>query len=756
MRALVVIGHNVYPWQDIMLALGRAGTETAWLRVASLPAAAGQSFDIVLLDHHGAEAFRTSDMRARLVVAVQMDSIPYEFPFLRPLFDDLARSGRAQVAYWTACAHSRRFITRHAPSLPLFHARYPMLPGRVFLPPEAQLIAPGDIDRYLAASEDWLQPMRAGIGELAGRLVYAGTCEDFSTAAADWPENGPVARLELDGIARSTCDDGRRPLNKLDALARVMAARALSLDAQGLALKGYYQYLVKFQSVHERARMARLLNDRVGERLCLIGDDWARHGLPHRPSTFGSAVDVSAYYAPAAGALDFGSSQLDTGWYQRPMEIVKHGGRLLQYRRYDSDELFGSLAGDLVFEDDAGLMSMVERVLDPAHAERERALRSAVSDRMAADCDPATIGAAALDLFEKWMAGGTGAAAAAPLSATDELAEARRLLEQGGIDRAAELCTALLQREPRHAGAIHVLGRIALQLGQHEQALDLLRAAAALDGRNPTHLLSYGALLQDLGRAAEAVGPLRLAARLADDLTEAHVRLSAALLPGEPYHDVLKRMHERLKPPVYVEIGVMYGESLAHARPPTRAIGVDPKPDIQVEFAAPTQIFPMTSDAFFERESFEAAAGAARFDLAFIDGMHTFDQTLRDFINLEKRAHAGSVVLIHDCLPLDAATSTRKQRTVFWSGDTWKVIPVLRRWRPDLEVRVIATRPTGLAVIGRLDPTSTVLESAWDEIVATTMPLGFDFLAEGRDGKLGLMANDWVEIERHLAHLTAA
>jgi hypothetical protein len=143
----------------------------------------------------------------------------------------------------------------------------------------------------------------------------------------------------------------------------------------------------------------------------------------------------------------------------------------------------------------------------------------------------------------------------------------------------------------------------------------------------------------------------------------------------------------------------------------------------------------MESDAFFASPRADAALAGAAVGLAFVDGLHLFEQALRDFIHVEKRAARESVVLFHDCLPLGAATSSRTRRTGFWTGDVWKLVPVLRRERPDLDVFVIPTYPTGLAVVTRLDPASTVLEERlggivreftpleWSESAANAMPL---------------------------------
>jgi hypothetical protein len=91
-------------------------------------------------------------------------------------------------------------------------------------------------------------------------------------------------------------------------------------------------------------------------------------------------------------------------------------------------------------------------------------------------------------------------------------------------------------------------------------------------------------------------------------------------------------------------------------------------------------------------------------ELAFIDGLHRFEQVLRDFINVERHSTAGTVVLLHDCLPLDGETASREHTTDFYFGDVWKAALVLRRLRPALEMITVRTAPTGLCLGRGLDP----------------------------------------------------
>jgi len=68
-------------------------------------------------------------------------------------------------------------------------------------------------------------------------------------------------------------------------------------------------------------------------------------------------------------------------------------------------------------------------------------------------------------------------------------------------------------------------------------------------------------------------------------------------------------------------------------------------------------------------------------------------------------------------LPRDVDEAARDRHTKFWTGDVYKVVTVLRKYRPDLTVLEIDTAPTGVAVVFGADPQNTVLKDAYDDII---------------------------------------
>jgi Methyltransferase domain len=265
----------------------------------------------------------------------------------------------------------------------------------------------------------------------------------------------------------------------------------------------------------------------------------------------------------------------------------------------------------------------------------------------------------------------------------------------------------------------------------------------ATENRSAARALYRRARLQQwLGRSEQALALARRAVEFAD-YTKAYSLIARMTLPGEDYVQVLERIHRHLRPRGYIEIGVCRGDSFAKVLPETAAIGIDPQPQLERPSPANHKVFAETSDHFFAHHDPLAELGNRNVDMAFIDGMHHFEFAFRDFVSLERICTRESVILVHDCYPLDARTAARERVTRFWSGDIWRLVLLLRRHRPDLVIHTIGAAPTGLGIILNLDPQSCVLASRIDELIEEYLALDFSVLA-GRQAKmLGLCRNDW-------------
>jgi hypothetical protein len=260
----------------------------------------------------------------------------------------------------------------------------------------------------------------------------------------------------------------------------------------------------------------------------------------------------------------------------------------------------------------------------------------------------------------------------------------------------------------------------------------------------------FGARLnQWLGRKADAQRMCRRALSYCD-YTKAYRLLAELELPAEHYFKLLARVHQHVRPATYLEVGVSRGESLKLVTPQTLALGIDPQPRVAFTLAPNQKIFAQTSDEFFARTDVPALLGGRPLEMAFIDGMHHFEFALRDFINIEPLCGPRSLVFIHDCFPIDARSAERDQTTGFWSGDIWRLMVLLKKYRPDLSLHTLGTPPTGLGLITHLDPASTGLRSRLPQLIAEGLALDFSSIAQRRPEALNLAPGDWPHVRQLL------
>ena len=224
--------------------------------------------------------------------------------------------------------------------------------------------------------------------------------------------------------------------------------------------------------------------------------------------------------------------------------------------------------------------------------------------------------------------------------------------------------------------------------------------------------------------------------------------VAQSIMPGKGYKYLLKRFHEVYQPASYLEIGVSKGRSMALANSSTRVVGVDPAFQIDAEISAEARLFPIPSDDFFARYNLFEELRHDQLDIVFIDGLHLFEQVLKDFVNVEKYANKNTVVLIHDCFPVSELTAERNRTTNFWTGDTWKIIPCLRRERPDLNVNVIPCRPSGLGIITGLNSQSSHLARNLEGLMASYAELSYQDIPEDRDHYFATVDNNWDAISQ--------
>jgi tetratricopeptide (TPR) repeat protein len=132
------------------------------------------------------------------------------------------------------------------------------------------------------------------------------------------------------------------------------------------------------------------------------------------------------------------------------------------------------------------------------------------------------------------LCGGRRAQVDGMAARTDLLSMALERFRASQFREAERLCREVLQTEPRHAGALHLLGTLALQAGRPQDALACLDQALAIDPTNALAHCRRAQACQALGRPAEALAGYHEALHARHDIDTAFERLAESLRPAEP------------------------------------------------------------------------------------------------------------------------------------------------------------------------------------------------------------------------------
>lgn len=371
--------------------------------------------------------------------------------------------------------------------------------------------------------------------------------------------------------------------------------------------------------------------------------------------------------------------------------------------------------------------------------------------------------------------------------------------EAGDLESAKSLYKEILSQTPNDPDVLNLFGVLCLQCKDLNRACDLIQQAIDIDPQIAGYHYNLGQVLCERGEIKGATACYHKALALDPTLCVARERLnildqsSSAIISDTQNsqimmrYEVIQHVIDRIKGKVYLEIGVDSGKSFINTRA-AKKIGVDPVPTPQlvdqalescnIEYlglstAAPLksteltlaasikkpvaqmdsnesmQLFYSTSDAFFKNNAAPLFC-TEKIDVAFVDGLHTYEQTTQDVLNVLGHLKDDGIILIHDCNPPTAtsalpATSWNEVAQMalpgwdgMWCGDVWKTIVHLRSTRDDLNIFVLDC-DFGIGVVSKGAPTNGLNYSA-DQIGA----MDFDDLDKNRHSLLNLKNQNYL------------
>jgi hypothetical protein len=283
------------------------------------------------------------------------------------------------------------------------------------------------------------------------------------------------------------------------------------------------------------------------------------------------------------------------------------------------------------------------------------------------------------------------------------LASAERVAGEQG----SSLHTLIFLEEPRGLRVDILLRDPTRPNGHHNRNFDTIAEAKGLDQR--THKLVSEYIIRKIGNQIEkqssdisdylrALGEHRAPGR--SQALEGSSLMPDGKLPSPSRTTSAVRINRLARicaAKSYLEIGVARGETFGAVEIEVKH-GVDPKFrfDTRLVETDKVKLFENTSDVFFTER-----ASKIKYDLIFLDGLHTFEQTFRDFCATMPHAHGNTVWIIDDVFPNDVFSALPSQadtlryrklhgvKSGLWHGDVFKCIFAINDFFPNFNFRSI-------------------------------------------------------------------
>jgi predicted O-linked N-acetylglucosamine transferase (SPINDLY family) len=127
------------------------------------------------------------------------------------------------------------------------------------------------------------------------------------------------------------------------------------------------------------------------------------------------------------------------------------------------------------------------------------------------------------------------------------MSAAIRLHEAGSLADAESLCRQVVLHQPAHADALNLLGVIAGQRGNAQEAVDLIRRAIAINPRDSYYHCNLGNALKLAGLSEESIAAYRAAVQADPTDAEAHRQLGLALQSTGSPLEAMDALHAALR-----------------------------------------------------------------------------------------------------------------------------------------------------------------------------------------------------------------
>jgi hypothetical protein len=370
LKTIIISCGRPYQWEQIAIAVSRAGlnpTLASWSPdILEKLKSMDTHYDVVITTRYVLAEIHNYMVRqgnndlfglGTKFVVVQYDDIISEIFVVSRVQEAFQRFGlKHRCVLWTYCEKSYAFIKKHEPGIECIYGSHPIYGN-------CRLDVAGASGRNPYFCEDVLQHtirindncFVAGFGrkEFSEKLVFLGNVPD---KLPPWEKFGFRSSDEINDIILpyvSRNPDG----NTLHFVEYMIGEGLGDMNSNNIAKTMYLVWqCAQHYSREARVKYARQLKKEYGDRFVVYGAGWEKYGVPALPANQDDALLI---YGSAAACVDLGSIYIEACVYQRSIEILGMGGRIIQKRHHDTDKVYGLYSPLASFRDVSDIINII-------------------------------------------------------------------------------------------------------------------------------------------------------------------------------------------------------------------------------------------------------------------------------------------------------------------------------------------------------------------------------------------------------------
>lgn len=167
----------------------------------------------------------------------------------------------------------------------------------------------------------------------------------------------------------------------------------------------------------------------------------------------------------------------------------------------------------------------------------------------------------------------------------------------------------------------------------------------------------------------------------------------SGILETYDHYEIIEHLSKWIKPINYLEIGVRHGSVYNLVKNYCEKCYLVDINFLDLDYTLNTIKFEMTSDEFFQ-----VVNPNVKFDMVFIDGDHSKEQVLKDFINVSEMVIEDGFVLLHDTYPCDENMELPNHSHNAWEA----ALHIKQNFKDQWEILTLPFNP-GLTIMKKIN-----------------------------------------------------